>query len=144
SMEELLLSYDESPYVSASYQASLEGAVGRSEMFASRDLPPELPEWVESLQQDNVRSLSVLLITDLLRIETTEARATEIAHDMTALIEDLLMAGDFTNSGQVLAELRKATEGTVAPAAARAALGTVGESMGLRDAATMLSDFDQT
>src|SRR5437868_7720371 len=77
-MEELLLSYDESPYVSASYQASLEGAVGRSEMFAARDLPPELPEWVESLQQDNVRSLSVLLITDLLRIETTEARATEI------------------------------------------------------------------
>src|SRR5437762_1529024 len=69
SMEELLLSYDESPYVSASYQASLEGAVGRSELFSTRDLPPELPEWVESLQQDNVRALSVLLITDLLRID---------------------------------------------------------------------------
>ena len=72
SMEELLLSYDESPYVSAAYQASLEGAVGRSEMFAALDLPPELPEWVESLQQDNVRSLSVLLVTDLLRIEEKE------------------------------------------------------------------------
>ena len=143
SMEELLLSYDESPYVSAGYQASLEGAVGRSEMFASRDLPPELPEWVESLQQDNVRSLSVLLITDLLRIETTEQRATEIAHDMTALIEDLLMSGDFANSTMVLGELRKAMENKVAPAAARAALGTVGESMGLREAAAMLSDFDQ-
>jgi hypothetical protein len=142
-MEELLLSYDESPYVSASYQASLEGAVGRSEMFASRDLPPELPEWVESLQQDNVRSLSVLLITDLLRIETTEMRATEIANDMTALVEDLLMSGDFVNSVAVLKELRKASEAKVAPAAARAALATVGESIALRDAAGMLSDFDE-
>src|SRR5579864_1490456 len=112
-------------------------------MFASRDLPPELPEWVESLQQDNVRSLSVLLITDLLRIETTETRATEVANDMTALIDDLLMSGDFANSSLVLSELRKATEATVAPAAARAALANVGESMALRDAAGMLSDFDQ-
>jgi len=143
SMEELLLTYDESPYVSQAYQASLEGAVGRSEMFASRDLPPELPEWVESLQQDNVRSLSVLLITDLLRIETNEDRAVEIAGDMSILVDDLLLSGDFSNSALVLRELRKASEGKVAPAAARAALTTVGESIALREAASMLSDFDE-
>ncbi len=143
SMEELLLTYDESPYVSAAYQASLEGAVGRSEMFASRDLPPELPEWVESLQQDNVRSLSVLLITDLLRIEEREERAGDIANDMTGLVDDLLMSGDFANSALVLRELRKASERKIAQAAMRAALTTVGESAALREAATMLSDFDQ-
>lgn len=143
SMEELLLTYDESPYVSQSYQASLEGAVGRSEMFAARDLPPEMPEWVESLQQDNVRSLSVLLITDLLRIETNEDRAVEIAGDMAILVDDLLLSGDFSNSALVLRELRKATEKQVAPAAARAALTTVGESVALREAASMLSDFDE-
>jgi hypothetical protein len=143
SMEELLLSYDESPYVSSAYQASLEGAVGRSEMFAARDLPPELSDWVETLEQDNVRALSVLLITDLLRIETTETRASEVAHDMTGLVDDLLMAGDFVNSSLVLTELKKASEGKVAPAAARAALTTVGESLALREAAGMLSDFDQ-
>jgi HEAT repeat protein len=142
SMEELLLSYDESPYVSQAYQASLEGAVGRSELFASRDLPPELGDWVESLQQDNVRSLSVLLITDLLRIEENEARAVEIATDMIALADDLLLAGDFANSVLVLKELRTATDGKVAPAAARAALSTIGESLALREAAGMLSDFD--
>jgi CBS domain-containing protein len=124
-------------------QASLEGAGGRSEMFASRDLPPELPEWVESLQQDNVRSLSVLLITDLLRIEEKEERAGEIANDMTALVDDLLMSGDFANSALVLRELRKASGGTVAPSAARAALTATGESPALCEAATMLSDFDQ-
>ena len=144
SMEELLLTYDESPFVSQSYQASLEGAVGRSEMFASRELPPELPEWVESLQQDNVRSLSVLLLTDLLRIETNEDRAVEIAGDMAILVDDLLLSGDFSNSTLVLRELRKASEGKVAPAAARAALTTVGESIALREAAAMLSDFDES
>jgi HEAT repeat protein len=144
SMEELLLTYDESPFVSQSYQASLEGAVGRSEMFASRELPPELPEWVESLQQDNVRSLSVLLITDLLRIETNEDRAVEIAGDMAILVDDLLLSGDFSNSALVLRELRKASEGKVAPAAARAALTTVGESIALREAAALLSDFDES
>jgi HEAT repeat protein len=143
SMEELLLTYDEAPFVSQSYQASLEGAVGRSEMFASRDLPPELSEWVESLQQDNVRSLSVLLITDLLRIETNEDRAVEIAGDMAILVDDLFLSGDFSDSALVLRELRKASGGKVAPAAARAALSTVGESIALREAASMLSDFDE-
>ena len=142
SMEELLLSYDESPYVSSSYQASLEGAVGRSEMFSTRDLPPELPEWVESLQQDNVRSLSVLLITDLLRIEEKAERAAEIADDMTALVEDLMMSGDFDNSALVMRELKRAREGKVAPAAARAALTQIGESIALREAASMIADFD--
>jgi HEAT repeat protein len=128
--------------LSSSYQASLEGAVGRREMFSTRDLPRELPEWVESLQQDNVRSLSVLLITDLLRIEEQEERAVEIASDMTALVEDLLMSGDFANSVLVLRELKRAREGKVAPAAARAALTQIADSPALRETATMLTDFD--
>lgn len=143
SMEELLLAYDESPYVSSSYQASLEGAVSRSEMFSTRDLPPELPAWIESLQQDNVRSLSVLLITDLLRIEEKEDRAVEIAGDMTALVEDLMMSGDFANALLVLRELKRAREGRVAPAAARAALTQIAESPALHETATMLTDFDE-
>ncbi len=59
----------------ASYQASLDGAGARGEMLAARDLPPELPEWVDTLGQDNVRALSVMLITDLLRIEEDPERA---------------------------------------------------------------------
>ena len=45
--------------------------------------------------------------------------------------------------GLGLNQLRKATEGKVAAPAARAALATVGESAALREAAAMLSDFDQ-
>ena len=143
SMEQLLLSYDESPYVSTAYQASLEGAVGRAEMFSTRDLPPELPEWVESLQQDNVRSLSVLLITDLLRIEQRQERAAEITADMIGLVEDLLMSGDFANSLLVVRELKRARQGKIASPAARAALTQIGESVALREAASMVSEFDE-
>jgi hypothetical protein len=143
SMETLLLTYDESPYVSASYQTSLEGAGARGDLLAGRDLPPELGEWVESLGQDSVRTLSVMLITDLLRLEEHPERATEIARDMVALLDDLLMAGDFDNALQVLRELRQATTRSVAPNEARAAITSAGESPGLREAASLLSEFDE-
>ncbi len=142
-MEELLLGYDETPYVSAGYQASLEGAGARGDMLASRDLPPELPEWVDTLGQENVRALSVQLIADLLRIEENAERAADIARDMGALLEDLFLAGDFDNAVLVLRELKQATTRKIAPAAARAALSAVGESAGLRDAASMLGDLDE-
>lgn len=142
SMEELLLSYDETPYVSASYQASLEGAAERGDILAARDLPPELPEWVETLGQDNVRALSVLLVTDLLRIEDQPERAADITRDIIALADDLFLAGDFDNARVVLKELRQAAGQKVAPAAARAALGQIGESAALREAAGLLNDLD--
>jgi HEAT repeat protein len=143
SMETLLLSYDETPYVSQSYQASLEGAAERGDMLAARELPPELPEWVESLEQENVRNLSVMLIADLLRIEAQADRAAEITRDMSMLLDDLLLAGDFDKALIVFGELRLASDGKVAPAAARAALSHAGESPALRDAAALLGDFDE-
>jgi HEAT repeat protein len=142
SMETLLLSYDETPYVSAGYQSSLEGAVERGEMLAARDLPPELPEWIETLEQDNVRTLSVMLITDLLRLEEDAQRAADLTRDMVALIDDLFMAGDFANALLVLQELQRAGKGTVAGAAARAALTSVADSVALREAAGLLGDLD--
>jgi HEAT repeat protein len=142
SMETLLLSYDETPYVSAGYQASLEGAVARGEMLAARDLPPELPEWIETLEQDNVRTLSVMLITDLLRLEEEPQRAGDLTRDMVALVDDLFMAGDFANALLVLQELQRAGKGRVAGAAARAALTSVADSAALREAAGLLGDLD--
>lgn len=142
SMETLLLSYDESPYVSASYQASLEGAAARGDILAARDLPPELPEWVESLEQDNVRALSVMLITDLLRIEESAERAGELSRDMAALVDDLFMAGDFANALVVLRALKDAGAGKVAGSAAKAALTSIADSAALAEAAGLLGELD--
>jgi HEAT repeat protein len=84
-----------------------------------------------------------MLISDLLRIEEDPERATEIARDMTGLVDDLLMAGDFDNAVLVLRQLRQASTAKVAPAEARAALATCGESGGLREAAALMGELDE-
>src|SRR5204863_7409133 len=68
SAEELLISYNDAPFVSDGYRAALDGVGGRAERMAATDLPPDLPEWIDSLGQENVRSLSVMLLIDLLTI----------------------------------------------------------------------------
>jgi HEAT repeat protein len=143
SMETLLLSYDETPYVSDAYRVALEGVGGRGQMLAERDMPPELPTWLKTLEQDSVRALSVTLVTDLLRIEDRVEYAEALVQDVLALVEDLLLAGDFDLARAALRELRERTTAGVASAAARAALTTCGESMGLREAAAPLGDFDE-
>lgn len=142
-MEQLLLGYDDAPYVSASYRASLDGVGERAELLAARGgLPRELPGWMDTLQPDNVRTSSVVLLSDLLRLEDLPERAVEIVDDMAALIEDLFLAGDFQNAVVALRELRQATERPSTAAAAGKALAAIGTSTGLRDAAALLADFD--
>ena len=70
SMEELLISYNDKPFVSEAYRSALDGVGGRAERMAAVDLPPELPEWMDSLGQESVRTLSVRMLIDLLTIET--------------------------------------------------------------------------
>jgi hypothetical protein len=142
SMEELLLKYNEAPFVDAGYQATLEGMGERVEAMLARDLPSEFDDWKASLGQDNVRALSVMLLTDLLRMEERADRAAEIAGDMVTLVEDLFAAGDFGNAASVLEELAAAARGTLAPAASRAALTAAAELPSLRDAGSLLGGFD--
>src|SRR4029077_9891338 len=105
SMSELLVSYNDKPFVSDRYRASLDGVGGRAERLAALDRPPELGEWLLSLGQENVRTLSVTLLIDLLTIERDEARAATIADDMGALAEDLLLAGAYADAKTVIREL---------------------------------------
>jgi hypothetical protein len=58
SMEELLVSYDDTPYVSEVYKSALDGVGARAARMSAVDLPPDLPAWMESLGQANVRGLS--------------------------------------------------------------------------------------
>src|SRR4029077_2433094 len=54
SMEELLVSYNDKPFVSETYRSALDGVGGRAERMATVDLPPELPDWMTSLGQESV------------------------------------------------------------------------------------------
>ena len=52
SMEELLVSYNDKPYVSDAYRGALDGVGGRAERMAAVDLPPICPTgWKRSARK---------------------------------------------------------------------------------------------
>lgn len=136
SVEELLLAYNDNDFVSDSYRASLDGA-GERAARQSLDVPPEWTAWMESLGEESVRTLSALLLVDLLALETDPTALEALAADLGALAEDLLMAGDFANAALVLNAL-KARGGEPC----QKALNTVGASPALTEAGTLLGDLD--
>ncbi|MGE0042100.1 MAG: HEAT repeat domain-containing protein [Vicinamibacterales bacterium] len=144
SLEELLLRYDESAYVSAGYRESMDDAAGRAADLAGRDLPPELDEWLTTLGHEQVRRLSGILLTDLLRLETAPGRAAEIAQDMSAFVEDLVLAGAYTEATAVVEALGEATrrQPPVAPAACREAVERLGRTTALVEAVQGLAELD--
>ncbi|HVB37688.1 MAG TPA: HEAT repeat domain-containing protein, partial [Vicinamibacterales bacterium] len=145
SMEELLLSYDESPYVSESYRATLDGTTARARAMADRDLPAELPAWLETLDRDSVRTLSVTLLIDLLHLEGDTTQGADVARDLSALAEDLLLSGEYAEAVRVTAALAEAAmrSGSKGPlrASARRALDDLVETLALREMVTLLGDL---
>ena len=145
STEELLVAYNDREYVSDTYRHSLDGLGDRAERMAAVDLPPELAEWVESLGQSNVRLLSVQLLIDLFTLEQDAARADELATDMSALAEDLLMSGAYDDALTVTTALRHRAKAatTIGKDASRAALDQLGESMAMRESVALIGEVDE-
>ncbi|HZT75766.1 MAG TPA: HEAT repeat domain-containing protein [Vicinamibacterales bacterium] len=142
SMEELLVSYNDKPFVSEQYKTALDGVGARAEkMAAGGELPPDLPVWMASLGQDNVRSLSVVMLIDLLTIEKDAKRAEQIADDLAALDEDLLMSGAYADALTVTTALaRRANSSLLGRDACRHALDRLGESLAVLETAALLGD----
>jgi HEAT repeat protein len=142
SLDELLLQYDESTYVSTDYRQSMDRAASRAAELAARSLPPELPEWLETLGAESVRRLSGQLLIDLLRNETVAARMADTAKDMGAFVEELLLAGAFGECVPVLDELIAATtrKPAIAPDACRRAVDAIATSRAFAETATALGD----
>jgi HEAT repeat protein len=140
SLDDLLLKYDESTYVSADYRQSMDQAATRAADLAARGLPAEMDEWLETLGHDSVRQLSGQLLIDLLRIETVPDRMTETARDMGAFVEELLLAGVYGECVPVIEELIAATtrRPAIAPDGCRRALEMIGKSAALGEAAAGL------
>jgi HEAT repeat protein len=142
SMEELLLTYNERPFVSADYQAGLDAAGARAATMAG-DVPEDLTALIDTLGQDNVRKLSVMLLVDLLKLEREAARAPELARDVAALAEDLLLAGDYASARAVTAALREqaATPGAVTQTGSRLALDGLVDTVAFRETVDLLEEM---
>ncbi|HYB93932.1 MAG TPA: hypothetical protein VEC39_03095, partial [Vicinamibacterales bacterium] len=114
SLDELLLQYDESTFVSKDYRDSMDHAASRAADLAARGLPPEMDDWLKTLGADSVRRLSGQLLIDLLRNETVPGRMSETARDMGAFIEELLLAGAYSDCLPLIGELNAAAARTPA------------------------------
>ncbi|MDP2388687.1 MAG: HEAT repeat domain-containing protein, partial [Acidobacteriota bacterium] len=143
SLDELLLKYDESTYVSTDYRQSMDSAAERAADLAARGLPPEMPEWLSTLGHESVRRLSGQLLIDLLRNESQAERMAETARDMAAFVEELLLAGAYAEAVPVVTELTAATTRppALAPDACRRALDSLGTSTALVESAAGLADL---
>jgi hypothetical protein len=144
SMEELLLTYNERPFVSQSYRAGLDGIGTRAEQMAG-DVPADLVELIDTLGQDNVRRLSATLLTDLLKLERDPARAPELARDVAALVEDLLLAGDYESAQAVVTALQAqaADAAAVTGQASRVSLDGLVSTVAFHDTGGLLGDMSE-
>ncbi len=142
SMEELLLTYNEKPFVPARYKIELDDIGARAEVMAA-DVPDDLRQLIDTLGQDNVRRLSVTLLIDLLRMEGDAARAPGLARDVAALGEDLLFAGDYASARLVAKALatQAATAGAVTQPGSRVALDALVETVAFHETVDMLGDM---
>jgi hypothetical protein len=147
SLDQLLLSYDDKRFVSDSYRATMDGLGDRAETMAARSLlPPDVPEWMDSVGQENVRALSVTLLIDLLTLERDAVRADSIVVDMEGLTEDLLLSGAYDDASRVTQALatRASAPGEVGSDACRLALDRLGESFAMREAAALVGEIDES
>jgi HEAT repeat protein len=121
-------------------QAAAADAGSRVATAPQEDLPriaDELPRWLASVEEENVRRLTATLLTDLLRMEKEERRATEVIEDLVALADDLLRASDQSGIASVARTLALQARMPDAPgrSAARSALERLGRSAAFRQAA---------
>lgn len=144
SMEELLLSYNERPFVGTEYKAGLDQIGARAEHMAG-EIPSELRALVRTLDQDNVRKLSVILLIDLLRMERDAKRAPEIARDAGALAEDLLLSGDYESALSVTSALgeQAVNPTSITREASRTTLDLLSGTAALRETVELLGDMEE-
>ena len=128
----------------SSIARALDGVGGRAERMAAGDLPPELPSWMETLGQDNVRALSVTLLIDLLTLERDATRAAEhrarhgSARRGSADVRRVRRCQD----GDARAGRTRRAPSAIGRDACRQALDRLGESLAMRETAALLGDLD--
>ncbi len=145
SAEELLISYNDKPFMDDSYRAALDGVGRRAESMAGGGLPSDLPQWMDSIGPTSIRALSVTLFVDLFTLERDPARAGDIAQDMEAFAEELLMAGAYDETRTLTTTLadRLTTAKAIGRDACRQALERLGESVAMRETAALIGEVDK-
>ncbi len=141
-LDSLLAGPADADYVSRLYGETIEYAEARSNRLRL-DAPQKLDQWTRSISSESLRALSTTLLLDLFSLETDEARARDLARDLGAVAEDLLLANDVDEAARVVGTLHDAgTEGEARAEAARAGLDVLRQSAAIGEAAAAVAEFD--
>jgi hypothetical protein len=102
--ERLLTSYSDKPYVSDAYARELSAT--RTQAITidqiSDDPPDRLKGWIDTVATSELRRLDLTLLLDLLRIEQDDRRWCTLMKPVAALLDDLLLVGDFDAAASLL------------------------------------------
>jgi len=124
------------------HERQLAAAGRRAQDMSLTGLPDELPAWLDTVEANNIRRLTVTLIGDLLRMEDQESRAGSLVDELRVIAEDLLLAGDYLGTLDVIRMLDSRLAGFgVGHRAARAALQQVATGAALQEAASLIGDM---
>ena len=105
--QKMMTSYSDKPFVSDDYARELSGTRTKAiDIEQLQDDPPErLAEWLGTVATTELRKLDLTLVLDLLRIEADTERWATLMRPVVALIEDLLLVGDFDAAADLVAAL---------------------------------------
>lgn len=105
--ERLLTQYSDEPFVSAHYAQQLTTVRAEAvDVEQTSDDPPErLTAWLGTVATSELRRLDLSLVLDLLRLEQDFGRREALMTPVIALIDDLLLVGDFEAAEVVLGVL---------------------------------------
>jgi hypothetical protein len=103
----LLTSYSDKTYVSDDYGRSLSSARAHAIQVeqVSDDPPERMTRWLRTVATTALRSLDLQLLLDLLRIEDDIERWSGLMRPVVAMIDDLLLVGDFDAAAQLIGVL---------------------------------------
>jgi hypothetical protein len=109
----LLTSYSDKSYVSDEYARELSTARMRAVDVeqATNDPPERISVWLSTVATTVLRGLDLALVLDILRIEDKDDRWGEMMTPVIALIEDLLLVGDFDAARQIVAVITEEAAG---------------------------------
>jgi hypothetical protein len=110
--ERLLTSYSDKPYVSNTYARELSATRTQAVTIdqISDDPPERVAAWLASVATSELRMLDLALLLDLLGIEQDDHRWGTLMRPVVALLEDLMLVGDFDAAASLLSRIVEASK----------------------------------
>ena len=147
--EKLITSYSDEPFVSDSYARELSGS--RSQAITidqiNDDPPDRLRGWLATVATSELRRLDLTLLLDLLRMERDDVRWGTLMPPVVALLEDLLLVGDFDALTTLMSVLTTAAQQESPPGRrqhALVAIDLLAAGAMMRHLATHLATIDDS